>query len=109
MDLSPPGWSQATEHNLAVLKAKIKINNLSESGRNRPKTYDSLRKMAVPTLPREDDGSDYVYGDDIPEKPARYMCDTLGVPMFLIKFPASINLSGESISHPPSGPAICKL
>ena len=41
---------------LAVLKAKMKITIFSESGRNRPKTYDSLRKMAVRTLPRDPPG-----------------------------------------------------
>ncbi len=41
---------------LAVLKAKIKIKNVSESGRNRPKTYDFLRKMPGRTLPRDPPG-----------------------------------------------------
>ncbi len=41
---------------LAELKAKIKIKNLLESGRDRPKTYDFLRKMAVRTLPRDPPG-----------------------------------------------------
>ncbi len=39
--------------NLAVLKAKRKI---TDSGRNRLKTYDLLRKMAVRTLPRDPPG-----------------------------------------------------
>jgi hypothetical protein len=40
----------------AVLKAKTKIKNVSESGRNRPKHYDFLREMAVRTLPRDPPG-----------------------------------------------------
>ncbi len=40
------------DHNLAVLRAKIKMRN----PRNRPTTYDVLKKMAVRTLPRDSPG-----------------------------------------------------
>ncbi len=43
-------------HDLAELRAKIKIKKKSESGRNRPKTYDFLKKVAVRTLPRDPPG-----------------------------------------------------
>ena len=42
--------------NLGVLRAKIKIKNCPDSGRNQPKTYDFLKEMAVRTLPRDPPG-----------------------------------------------------
>jgi asparaginyl-tRNA synthetase len=36
---------------------------------------------------KEEDGSLYEFGDDIPEKPERFMNDTIGVPIFLHGFP----------------------
>ncbi len=46
-------------NDLAVLKAKIQIKNKivpPGCGRNRPKTSDFLKKMAVRTLPRDPPG-----------------------------------------------------
>ena len=51
-----PGGSLAGATNPAVLKAKVKTSNFEDSGRNLPKTYDSLRKMAIRTLPRDPPG-----------------------------------------------------
>jgi asparaginyl-tRNA synthetase len=39
---------------------------------------------------RKDDGTLYEYGEDIPEKPERFMVDTLGEPIFLCRFPAAM-------------------
>lgn len=39
---------------------------------------------------RKDDGTLYEYGEDIPEKPERFMVDTLGEPIFLCRFPAEM-------------------
>ena len=39
---------------------------------------------------RKDDGTLYQFGEDIPEKPERFMTDTIGEPIFLCKFPAGI-------------------
>lgn len=39
---------------------------------------------------RKDDGTLYEYGEDIPEKPERFMVDTLGEPIFLCRFPADM-------------------
>ena len=41
-DTASATWRRLKDPILAVLKAKTKIKNLSESGRNRPKTYVSL-------------------------------------------------------------------
>lgn len=39
---------------------------------------------------RKDDGTFYTFGDDIPEKPERFMVDTIGEPIFLCRFPAAM-------------------
>ncbi|PJF19294.1 Asparagine--tRNA ligase, cytoplasmic [Paramicrosporidium saccamoebae] len=39
---------------------------------------------------RKDDGTLYEFGEDIPEKPERFMVDTLGEPIFLCRFPAAM-------------------
>lgn len=39
---------------------------------------------------KEEDNSPFVIGDDIPEKPERFMTDTIGEPIFLCKFKASM-------------------
>lgn len=36
---------------------------------------------------KEEDGTFYEFGDDIPEKPERFMNDTIGCPIFLHSFP----------------------
>lgn len=39
---------------------------------------------------RKDDGTPYVWGDDIPEKPERHMVDTMGEPVFICRFPTEM-------------------
>jgi len=39
---------------------------------------------------KKEDGSFYEFGEDIPEAPERKMTDTIGVPIFLCRFPAEI-------------------
>lgn len=39
---------------------------------------------------KEEDGTPFEFGDDIPEKPERFMTDTIGEPIFLCRFPASL-------------------
>lgn len=39
---------------------------------------------------RKDDGTRYEYGEDIPEKPERFMVDAIGEPIFLCRFPAEM-------------------
>lgn len=39
---------------------------------------------------RKDDGTLYEFGEDIPEKPERFMVDTIGEPIFLCRFPAEM-------------------
>lgn len=38
----------------------------------------------------KEDGTNYEFGDDIPEAPERHMTDTINEPIMLIKFPAAI-------------------
>lgn len=38
----------------------------------------------------KEDGTPFVFGDDIPEKPERHMTDEIGEPIFLCRFPAEI-------------------
>ena len=39
---------------------------------------------------KKEDGSDYVFGEDIPEAPERKMTDTINEPIFLCRFPTEI-------------------
>jgi len=39
---------------------------------------------------KKEDGTPFEFGDDIPEMPERKMTDTIGKPIFLIRFPASL-------------------
>lgn len=39
---------------------------------------------------KKEDGTDFVFGDDIPEAPERHMTDTIGEPIMLHSFPAEI-------------------
>eukprot|EP00003_Mantamonas_plastica_P007173 TRINITY_DN1599_c0_g1_i1.p1 TRINITY_DN1599_c0_g1~~TRINITY_DN1599_c0_g1_i1.p1 ORF type:complete len:554 (+),score=207.34 TRINITY_DN1599_c0_g1_i1:1090-2751(+) len=39
---------------------------------------------------KKEDGSYYEFGEDIPEKPERFMTDSIGEPIMLTKFPAGI-------------------
>lgn len=39
---------------------------------------------------KEEDGLPFVFGDDIPEKPERFMIDTMGRPTFICRFPTDL-------------------
>lgn len=39
---------------------------------------------------KEEDGTPFVFGDDIPEKPERFMIDTMGCPTFICRFPTDL-------------------
>ena len=39
---------------------------------------------------KEEDGTPFVFGDDIPEKPERFMIDTMGRPTFICRFPTDL-------------------
>lgn len=39
---------------------------------------------------KEEDGTAFVFGDDIPEKPERFMIDTMGCPTFICRFPTDL-------------------
>lgn len=51
---------------------------------------DALQWLAEHNVVKEEDGKPFVFGDDIPEKPERFMTDTIGEPIFLCRFPASL-------------------
>lgn len=39
---------------------------------------------------KEEDGTPFQFGDDIPEKPERFMIDTMGCPTFICRFPTDL-------------------
>lgn len=39
---------------------------------------------------KEEDGAPFQFGDDIPEKPERFMIDTMGCPTFICRFPTDL-------------------
>lgn len=51
---------------------------------------DAIAWLNERGIVKEEDGKPFEFGDDIPEKPERFMTDTIGVPMFLCRFPASL-------------------
>lgn len=51
---------------------------------------EAIRWLNDNGVKKEEDGSDFVFGDDIPEKPERHMTDTINRPIMLIRFPAEI-------------------
>lgn len=51
---------------------------------------DALKWLEEHGINKEEDGKPFVFGDDIPEKPERIMNDTIGEPIFLCRFPASL-------------------
>ncbi|KAI9222683.1 hypothetical protein BC828DRAFT_345786 [Blastocladiella britannica] len=51
---------------------------------------DAIQWLNDHGIHKEDDGTPFVFGDDIPESPERKMTDTIGVPIFLTHFPAEI-------------------
>lgn len=51
---------------------------------------DAIAWLNERGIKKEEDGSAFEIGDDIPEAPERHMTDTIGVPIFLINFPKEI-------------------
>ena len=51
---------------------------------------DAIAWLNDRDIRKEEDGSAFEIGDDIPEAPERFMTDTIGVPIFLINFPKEI-------------------
>lgn len=51
---------------------------------------DALEWLRAHNVVREEDGKPFEFGDDIPEKPERFMTDTIGEPILLCRFPASL-------------------
>ncbi|KAI9151069.1 asparagine--tRNA ligase [Blastocladiella emersonii ATCC 22665] len=56
----------------------------------RMKYAEAIQWLNDNKINKEEDGTPFVYGDDIPEAPERKMTDTLGVPIFLTHFPKEI-------------------
>lgn len=48
---------------------------------------EAIEWLRVHDVRKEEDGTLYEFGDDIPEKPERFMNDTIGCPIFLCRFP----------------------
>jgi asparaginyl-tRNA synthetase len=51
---------------------------------------DALEWLREHKVVKEEDGKPFEFGDDIPEKPERFMTDSIGEPIFLCRFPASL-------------------
>ncbi|OIR58883.1 MAG: asparaginyl-tRNA synthetase [Amphiamblys sp. WSBS2006] len=55
---------------------------------------------------KKEDGTDFVFGDDIPEKPERVIVDTIGAPLFLTRFPAK--MKAFYMSRDPKNPLVAE-
>jgi asparaginyl-tRNA synthetase len=51
---------------------------------------EALQWLADHNVVKEEDGKPFEFGDDIPEKPERFMTDTINEPIFLCRFPATL-------------------
>lgn len=51
---------------------------------------DAIAWLNERGIVKEEDGKPFVFGDDIPEKPERFMTDSIGEPILLCRFPASL-------------------